>query len=268
MDEIHYWKSAVLCTVLGANPPFEVMKGFFNRIWANYAIDKILYVRKGVFMVGFVHLNDKIFVENKGCYFFDNEAMLVKGWIPSMDLQTETIRSLPIWVQLHGLDIKYWGMQSLSKIGSILGIHMKIDKFPKDRHVIRYARLLIEMPMEGPFPDHIDFFNEEGILIRQPVTYEWIPIKCTHCKMLGHTEEVCKKKRVIRTEWRQVLKPLTPSKSSKDQSTEVHLNPPRRPNKLRSRHFLLTSCQRLGHRRKFSPRSLPQLLEEGRPRSQ
>jgi len=107
MDEIHYWKSAVLCTVLGANPPFEVMKGFFNRIWANYAIDKILYVRKGVFMVRFVHLNDKIVVENRGCYFFDNKPMLVKGWNPSMDLQTETIRSLPIWVQLHGLDIKY-----------------------------------------------------------------------------------------------------------------------------------------------------------------
>ena len=34
VDEIHYWQSAVLCMVLGANPPFEVMKGFFKRIWA------------------------------------------------------------------------------------------------------------------------------------------------------------------------------------------------------------------------------------------
>ncbi|KAJ8419375.1 hypothetical protein Cgig2_022175 [Carnegiea gigantea] len=164
------------------------MKGFFNRIWANYAIDKILYVRKGVFLVRFVHLQDKNAVEKRGCYFFDSKPML--------------------------------GTQSLSKIGSILGIPLKTDKFTKDKQVIRYARLLIEMPIEGPFPDHIEFFNEEGILIRQLVTYEWIPSKCTHCAMLGHTEEVCKKKRIICTEWRQVLKSQTPTQTSKDQSKE------------------------------------------------
>ena len=104
---------------------------------------------------------------------------------------------------MHALDIKYWGIESLSKIGSILGIPLKTDKFTKDKQVIRYARLLVEMQIDGPFPEYIDFFNEDGILIRQQVTYEWIPKKCAHCTMLGHSEDVCKKKGVIRTEWRQ-----------------------------------------------------------------
>jgi len=46
-SEAIYWQNAVLCTVLGVNPPFEVMKGFLQWIWASYDIDKILYVRKG-----------------------------------------------------------------------------------------------------------------------------------------------------------------------------------------------------------------------------
>jgi len=46
-----------------------------------------------------------------------------------MDLHTKTIKSLPIWVQLSGLDIKYWGAQSLSKIESIMGIPLKSDKY-------------------------------------------------------------------------------------------------------------------------------------------
>ena len=232
IDEIQYWQSAVLCTVMGANPPFEVMKGYFKRIWANFDIDKIMYVRKGVFLVRFVHLQDKIVVEKRGCYFFDSKPMLVKGWNPSMDLQTETIRSLPLWIQLHGLDIKYWGTKSLSKIGSILGMPLKTDKYTKERQMIRYARLLIEMPIEGPFPDYIDFFNEAGILIRQPVSYEWIPTKCNHCAMLGHTEDVCKKKRVIRSEWRQVLKPQAPTPPNKDQSKEMHPYPATTPQPL------------------------------------
>ena len=89
---------AIRCIVLGhgCQTPFEVMKGFFKRIWANYAIDRILYVRKGVFKVCFAQIQDKIAVEKRGFYFFDGKPMLVKGWNPSMDLRTETIHSLPI----------------------------------------------------------------------------------------------------------------------------------------------------------------------------
>ena len=87
-----------------------------------------------------------------------------------MDLQIETIRSLPLWIQLPAVNIKYCGVESLSKVGSIIGIPIKPDKFTKDKQVLRYAQLLVEMPIEGPFPEHIDFFNDEDVLIRQQVT--------------------------------------------------------------------------------------------------
>jgi len=41
-EEIEYWENAVICSVLEANPPFEVMKGFINHIWVNFELDKIL----------------------------------------------------------------------------------------------------------------------------------------------------------------------------------------------------------------------------------
>ena len=111
-------------------------------------------------------------VVNKGIYFFDKKPFLVKAWNPEMDINTESIKSLPLWVQFPDLDIKYWGLESLSKLGSIIGIPLKTDKFNKEKSMIRYARLLIEVPIEGPFPEHIEFFNEQGILIRQIVEYE------------------------------------------------------------------------------------------------
>jgi len=70
------------------------------------------------------------------------------------------------------LDIKFWGNESLSKIGSILGIPLKTDRYTGERMLIKYAHLLIDMPLDGQFPDYIEFFNEEGILIRQQVHYE------------------------------------------------------------------------------------------------
>jgi len=67
--------------------------------------------------------------------------------------------------------------------------------------MIKYARLLIKVPMEGPFPKYVDFFNEKGQLITQQVHFEWVPTKCAHCSMFGHTVEVCKKKNNIIMEW-------------------------------------------------------------------
>ncbi|KAJ8423884.1 hypothetical protein Cgig2_001550 [Carnegiea gigantea] len=131
--EVESWQNALLCSVLGANPPFEVMKDFINRICANYEIDKVLQVHKGVFLVRFVSLRDKITVEQRCLYYFDSKPFLVKSWNPKMDLHTETITSLPLWVQLHDLDIKYWSLSSLSKICSSLGIPIKTDRSAKDK---------------------------------------------------------------------------------------------------------------------------------------
>ncbi|KAJ8435470.1 hypothetical protein Cgig2_021103 [Carnegiea gigantea] len=175
--EVDYWQHAILCSVLGANPPYEVIKGFVQRIWADFEIDKILMVRKGLFLVRFVQLQDKL------------TPFIVKGWNPDMDINTESIQFLPLWVQFPELYIKYWGLDSLSKLGSLIGIPLKKDRYTKEKTMIKYAQLLIEVPMAGPFPDFIEFFNEHGELIRQSIKFEWKPSKCNHCGMYGHLEE-------------------------------------------------------------------------------
>jgi len=70
--------------------------------------------------------------------------------------------------------------------------------------VIKYARLLIEMEIDGPFSNYIEFFNDEDIHVRQEVRHEWVPTKCSHCAMFGHTDEVRKKKTKERKECRPV----------------------------------------------------------------
>ena len=76
--------------------------------------------------------------------------------------------------------------------------------------MVKYARLMIEVLIEGLFPDFVEFsdfvefFNDEDILIRQQVQFEWKPSKCAHFSMYGHTEEICKKKVGQRMEWRLV----------------------------------------------------------------
>jgi len=69
---------------------------------------------KRVFLVHFRNLDDQLSVVQKGVYYFENKPLLMKAWNPELDLNTEAITCLPIWVRLMDLDIKYWGMASLS----------------------------------------------------------------------------------------------------------------------------------------------------------
>jgi len=61
------------------------------------------------------------------------------------------------------MNIKFWGLDSLSKIGSMLGVPTKIDKFTKDRTMLRYAKLLIGIELNEDFLEYIEFASEHGV---------------------------------------------------------------------------------------------------------
>jgi len=100
----------------------------------------------------------------------------------------------------------------LSKIVSLIGIPIKTDKYNREKTMLKYTRLLVEVPIDGPFPENVEFFNEHDMLI-----CEWIPCKCAHCGMYGHTKEVCKKKNATRKEWRRVQQPQPPDTATSNQ---------------------------------------------------
>ncbi|KAJ8453127.1 hypothetical protein Cgig2_008011 [Carnegiea gigantea] len=195
--EVEYWNQAILCNVLGANPPLSVFEGY-----SQYTINKVVTARKGLYLVRFGVMADKEEVLKKRIYYFDRKPFIIKAWNENLDLDTNAIKSLPIWVLLPDLDIKYWGADGLSKIGSVIGIPLKTDKQTMNKTYLSYVRIMIDTPLDGPFLDHVDYINDKGRVIRQQVKYDWQPVKYTHCTMYGHTEEQCRKKRVVRQEWK------------------------------------------------------------------
>ena len=105
--------------------------------------------------------------------------------------------------------------------------------------MLKFARLLIDIPLGGDFPAHVDFVNDKGVIVRQPVTYEWKPIICNHCWMFGHSEDQCKKKGPARQEWRP--KPPAPPPQDVDgfqpvapRQTAKSPSPPPSPTATRS----------------------------------
>jgi len=185
--------------------------------WKEYAIDKVYLVKLGLFLVRFTNVSDQLEFLQREAFYFDRKSFIVKPWNPQMDLDVKAITPLPIWVQFPELDLKYWGVVGLSKIGSSLGIPQKTDKYTKETTMLQYARTLIDMPLQENFSEYIKFLNDHDVLVRQRVRYEWTPTKCAHCETFGHLEEDYRKKSKVRKEWRPVIRPTqaeNPQKSN------------------------------------------------------
>ncbi|KAJ8419500.1 hypothetical protein Cgig2_026412 [Carnegiea gigantea] len=145
-DEVNYWQSAVICCVLGANPPITVIEGYVKCIWKDYAINKVVLVKKGLYLVRFEDYQDTLKVIQKGFYLFDQKPFIVKAWIAEMETNTEAIASLPIWVQFPELDIKLFLHQQPTGTVGFLEIKVKKDNMTQPQGLSDHSPISLDFP--------------------------------------------------------------------------------------------------------------------------
>ncbi|XP_062103231.1 uncharacterized protein LOC133814259 [Humulus lupulus] len=197
MDEVQYWNSALVCYVLGANPPIHVIEGFLRRIWKQQNLDRVSLLTHGIFLVRFHSVEDRDRILKGGYQFFDKKPLIMKAWDPDVRFTKEDVWKVPVWVQLRNLELKYWGERSMAKIVSSLGNLIKPDQATQNRDKLQFARVLVEMDVSASFSNQICFEDEKGQLIYIEVLYEWKPDKCDICKGIGHTSDMCKKVKMV-----------------------------------------------------------------------
>nr|XP_016478301.1 PREDICTED: uncharacterized protein LOC107799673 [Nicotiana tabacum] len=192
-SEIEYWKNAVVCYVLGAYPPFSVLNSYLQRIWGKHGIDKIAMLKNGIVVVRFDTEAGKTEVIQEGIFHFDNNPLIVKAWNVEMDFSKDELSTVPIWVRLPGLEFKYRSAKGLSKIGSLIGKPLMVDKNTEKKVGLHFARLLVEVKIGEQFLEVVYFKNEKGVIVEQKVTYDWKPTVCKECNKYGHTRENCRR---------------------------------------------------------------------------
>ncbi|XP_074314866.1 uncharacterized protein LOC141651037 [Silene latifolia] len=189
--ELDYWKQALYGFIVGANPPWQVLEGFLKRIWSKYTVDKISFLPNGVFLARFNTEEMKQADLGSGHFLFDNKPMIIKPWIPDIELTKEEVKSVPAWIRLHNLPLKFWG-KSLAKLANLVGTYVKSDTATDQKTRLGFARVMVELKLGQSFPNSIKFMDEKQNLIEINVEYEWKPSVCLQCKQIGHEKEKCR----------------------------------------------------------------------------
>ena len=110
----------------------------------------------------------------------------MKPWRSVDSVQETEVSSIPIWIQLADLELKYWGEKSLFKIVSSIGTPIRVDHFIKERNRLAYPQILIEIKLAQTLVEQLQFEDEFGEVVNIGVRYEWRPVICAHCRGVGH----------------------------------------------------------------------------------
>lgn len=121
-----------------------------------------------------------------GPHTIRSKPIFVKAWSPNFDFDTEVPQTIPIWVKLPKLPLNCWSMDSLSRIGSGLGVPLFADECTIKVERISYDRLLVEMDVTKPMPKSIKVMDPVGKIFYQHIAYDWVPEYCSTCLQVGH----------------------------------------------------------------------------------
>ncbi|XP_021731006.1 uncharacterized protein LOC110697913 [Chenopodium quinoa] len=187
--EIDFWDSTVVCYVLRTQSLYSVMNGFLRRVWGKYGIDRVFSCDNGVFLVRFRTRDARERASATRRILFNRKLVITKRWQPDLKIREEKVSVVHVWVKLPNLDLKFWGREALMKIAGLIGKPIKTDKITALKKRIAYARIMIEVAVNGEFPEFIEFFDENGNRIKQAVQFEWKPVECHMCKGMGHVEQ-------------------------------------------------------------------------------
>ncbi|XP_062075600.1 uncharacterized protein LOC133779685 [Humulus lupulus] len=219
-EEVSYWQPSIVCFVMGANLPLHVLDGFARRMWQDGVV-KVGMIARGIFIIRFQNMEQRDRVLQGGYVFFDRKPVVMKPWNPIDDFTKDDITSVPTWVQLKGLDIKYWGEKSLFKIVGQLGTPLQVDNITKHRDRLMYPRILIEVSLGQEFPVTISFTDEFNHDVDLEVKYEWLPLVCYTCSRMGHETNQCRKKQEGKDTVKQKWIPKKQENEVKQKSTLV-----------------------------------------------
>ncbi|XP_048502800.1 uncharacterized protein LOC125498608 [Beta vulgaris subsp. vulgaris] len=211
------WANALIMYVVGQNPTINAMNAYLKSQWS-LSLEPTVYKHEaGYFIAKFCSQEDRDSIIYAGPHLFYGKPLIVKQWTASFDFHKEVLKVIPIWVRLPNLPLNCWSDDSLSRIGSLLGVPIYADECTTKIFRVSFARILVEMDVTKEIPKVLTIEDPSGKVFSQQVIYDWLPAYCNKCQVIGHNCAHSLAKKSVKEVLKWVPKSTAPA---------VEVNPP------------------------------------------
>lgn len=167
--EIQFWGCSLIMYAIGDYLSMNVVKNYMLQYWNFVQAPDIFYNDEGYFILKFKSDSDRDAVMVKGPYTIHNMPMRLLEWRPDFSMERDMLRALHVWVKLPQLLLYLWGEKSLEKMGSAIGTPMYTDECMKNKLMVTYARILVEVDVTQKLRETIAIKDHEGRRIQHKV---------------------------------------------------------------------------------------------------
>ncbi|KAK8683648.1 hypothetical protein V6N13_039702 [Hibiscus sabdariffa] len=165
-----------------------------NRLWGREGSVEIKFLAPSVYMVNFPSKHVRDWVLESGPWHIQQKAIVLRKWLPEMIPEVLCLDSAPIWVRLRHIPLEIYTQQGLGYLASALGKPLYSDKATILKQSLEYAKICVEVSAKSSLPESILVDLGEGHSIHVSVELVWASPRCSHCSILGHSDETCSRK--------------------------------------------------------------------------
>lgn len=112
-------------------------------MWNFVSKPQLLYHDDGYYIFKFATLMDRDLVMQSRPYTFWNRLFILQNWTIDFEFNPNCLNNISLLVKFPIIRLGYRSFDSLSKLSSVVGRPMYIDKFTTALEHISYARILI-----------------------------------------------------------------------------------------------------------------------------
>ncbi|GKF12771.1 putative reverse transcriptase domain-containing protein [Tanacetum coccineum] len=185
---------------LGNRVAYPVVANYVKNTWGKYGLVRSMFSSStGLFSFQFSSIEGLDAMLDNGLWFIRNNPFILKKWHSNENLLKEDVRTVLVWVKLHGVLVTAFSDDGLSAIATKLGTPLMLDSYSADMCLqswgrSSYARVMIELRADLELKDNIvvampRIRGEGHYTCNVRVEYEWKPPRCSSCKVFRHIHE-------------------------------------------------------------------------------
>ncbi|CAL9018615.1 unnamed protein product [Prunus brigantina] len=199
------WHSAVIFKLMGRPLAYTFLRSRLLQRWALKGPMSLIDLENNYFIVKFLYEEDMRYMLTSGPWQIAGQYIVTQKWKPGFNAKEEKITHMTAWVRINGLNVEYFRVDVIEKIGNLVGATIKVDAHTLSQARGKYARICVELDLAKPLTPFIEI---EGRTYG--VVYEGINLVDVNLDISTREAEVPAK---IHGEW-MLLKPRNFRKKS------------------------------------------------------
>ncbi|KAI9113048.1 hypothetical protein K1719_015980 [Acacia pycnantha] len=190
-DKYNAWckpfMNSVIVKLLGKSVNVGFMRLRMEEMWASKGPMRVTPLNNGYFLVSFSSTGDRGYALQEGPWMIADHYLLVQRRRPNLNpWKADNQKRVAVWVRIPDLPHELYNVESIRRIGNMIGKTLKIDRTTTFLEMGGFTRMYVEVDLQKPLLLGFCHFGDERRFV-----YEGLHLVCFTFGKYGHRMEQC-----------------------------------------------------------------------------